>query len=192
MSLSKPEFRQLGRDRWEILIDGEKWGEVHRTIFGKKPSFPPICSDFQEIFDAYEFRRVKNYLLWLLSKQSYHSQQLAKMLRERLVQQKTIVLALKDLQDAGFLDDEGWLNSFIQIQKKKYGLPIILSKLRAKGITSYHLEEKDPQDELLAIQQLLQTRYRNKDLTDFKTRQKVFAALMRKGFSYDNIRSFVN
>lgn len=183
------------RERYEIIIDGEKWRDVHRTVFGAKPRFPtiPIGSDVETLFDEYEYRRTKNYALWRLSKQSYHSEQLSKMLRERLVQEKTIHRVLTELQEAGFLNDEAWLNAFINSQQKRYGLPIILSKLRLKGISRQTIQQlsencKDPDEEMRAIQHLLQTRYRSKDLKDYKTRQKVFAALMRKGFTIDQIK----
>jgi regulatory protein len=186
-------FIRKSRDRWEIVIEGECWKEVHPTIFGKKPLFPPFKPDnLQEIFDAYETRRVKSYLLWLLSRQSYHSDQLKKMLREKLVQPKTIDAALDNLQKGGYLDDEGWLKSFIGTQKKRMGLPLIQAKLRAKGIRVNSVEF-GIEDEGDAIRHLLETRYHSKDLSDFKIRQKVIASLMRKGFKYSSIlNSFVN
>lgn len=184
------------RELWQILVDDEDWRDVHRTIFGAKPLFPPLApgSDFRAIFDGYEHRRVKNYVLWRLSKQSYHSEQLSKMLRERLVQEKTIHSVLKELQESGYLDDEAWLKAFVRSQQKRYGLPLILSKLRMKGLsaqTLQHLSEdrSNPEDELDAIRHLLQTRYRLKDLADYKTRQKVFASLVRKGFSFDQVKA---
>lgn len=186
---------KLGRrEHWEILVEGEKWRDVHRTIFGAKPKFPPVESDIQAIFNQYEYKRVKGYLLWLLSKQSYHSEQLSKMLRERLVQPETIRSALKELQDAGYLDDDSWLNTFLKAQKRRYGLPHILAKLRLKGFSSITLQSiqenwSDHEEEKGAIEHLLQTRYRTKDLSDYKTRQKVIASLMRKGFTYDCIKS---
>ena len=186
------------RERWQIIVDGEEWREVHRTIFGAKPVFPPLSqdSDFQAIFDGYEHRRVKNYVLWRLSKQSYHSEQMSKMLRERLVQERTIDSVLKELQESGYLDDEAWLKAFVRSQQKRYGLPIILSKLRMKGLsvgTLQHLSEDrgNPEGELEAIRHLLQTRYRLKDLTDYKIRQKVFASLVRKGFSFDQVKAAI-
>lgn len=186
-------FIRKSRDRWEIVIDGECWKEVHPTIFGKKPHFPPFKPDnLQEIFDAYETRRVKSYLLWLLSRQNYHSDQLKKTLREKLVQQKTIDEALDNLQKGGYLDDEAWLKSFIQTQKKRVGLPLIRAKLKAKGI-KVNMDEFEFEDDADAIKYLLETRYRSKDLSDFKIRQKVIASLMRKGFKYSSIiNSFVN
>ena len=100
-----------------------------------------LVSDFQAVFDGYEYRRVKNYVLWRLSKQSYHSEQLSKLLRERLVQDKTIHHVITELQDAGYLDDEMWLKVFLRSQQKRYGLPLILSKLRAKGLSTHTLQK---------------------------------------------------
>lgn len=187
------------REYWEIHVEGERWRDVHRTIFGAKPLFPSVSAadDLQAIFDAYEYRRVKSYVLWRLSKQSYHSEHLSKQLRERLVQEKTIQVVLKGLQDAGYLDDDIWLKSFLRSQQKRYGLPMILSKLRIKGLSSETLQQIDvdwgePEEELQAIRHLLQTRYHKKDLADYKTRQKVIAALMRKGFSYEKVKDAMN
>lgn len=185
-------FIRKSRDRWEIVIEGESWKEVHPTIFGKKPLFPPFKLDnLQEIFDAYETKRVKSYLLWLLSRQSYHSDQLRKMLHEKLVQSKTSDKVLTELQNAGYLDDEAWLKSYIQAQKKRVGLPLIRAKLRAKGIF-VNAEETESEDEKEAILHLFETRYRSKDLSDYKIRQKVIASLMRKGFKYENINAILN
>jgi regulatory protein len=183
------------RDRWEILVDGEKWIEVHRAIFGRKPSFPPLShqENLQSVFDAFEYRRVKGYVLWRLSTQSYHSEQLAKLLRERLVQHGTIDRVLKEYQEMSFLDDDAWLQSFMRIQQKRYSLRVIVSKLHAKGLSTKTIQRvakewKNPEEEMEAIQHLLKTRYRTKDLSQYQDRQKVIAALMRKGYTFDQIQ----
>ena len=186
--------KQGRKEQWEIFVEGERWKDVHRTIFGAKPLFPPVVSGaLQSIFDEYEYRRVKQYVLWRLSKQSYHSEHLSRLLSERLVQQKTRDRVLKEFQDAGYLDDDAWLKAFLNSQKKKCGLHLILSKLRKKGFSSHTLQKisenwADEADDLQAIGHLLNTRYRLKDLKDYKIRQRVFAALVRKGFSFENIR----
>lgn len=190
-------FRSAERihDRWEILVDGEKWREVHRSIFGKKPLFPSISqeTDLQQIFDEYEYRRVKGYVLWRLSTQPYHSEQLKKMLSDRCVQSHTIYRVIQEYSEIGCLDDENWVSTFIRSHLKRYSLPLILRKLRAKGLSeetvrSIASQWKNPESELETIQQLLCTRYRSKDLSDYKTRQKVIASLARKGFGFDQIQ----
>jgi regulatory protein len=185
------------KERWEILLDGEKWREVHRAIFGRKPSFsssPSSEEELQRIFDAFEYRRVKGYVLWRLSTQSYHSEQLAKLLRDRLVQSKTIDRVLQEYREMGFLDDDSWLQSFMRSQQKRYSLRFILSKLHHKGLSSETLQRlakewKNPEEELQAIQHLLKTKYRSKNLIQYKERQKVIAALVRKGYTFDQVQA---
>lgn len=187
--------KEGNRDRWEILIDGEKWREVHRAIFGRKPIFPSISTenDMQPLFDTFEYRRVKNYVLWRLSTQSYHSEQITKLLRDRLVQDHTIEQVIQEYREMGFLNDESWLQSFMSTQQKRYSLRLILNKLHGKGFSSETIQRlandwKNPDEELQAIQHLIKTRYRSKDLKDYKSRQKVMASLARKGYAFDQIQ----
>lgn len=197
----KVHFRpkEGNKERWEILIDGEKWREVHRSIFGKNPSLPPISdeNELKGLFDALEHRRVKGYVLWRLSTQTYHSEQLAKLLRDRLVQNETIEQVLREYQEMGALDDEAWLQSFMRTQQARYSFRHILNKLRAKGFSAETIrrlsdEWKNPEEELEALRHLIRTRYRSKDCTDYKTRQKVIASLARKGYSFDQIQMVLN
>jgi regulatory protein len=188
--------KEGNRDRWEIIVDGEKWREGHRAIFGRKPVFPPISTekDLQRLFDAFEYRRVKGYVLWRLSTQSYHSEQLAKLLRDRLVQDHTIDRVIQEYREMGVLDDDSWLQSFMRTQQKRYSLRFILNKLHAKGFSSETIQRlaidwKNPDEELQAIQHLIRTRYRSKDLKDYKSRQKVIASLARKGYAFDQIQT---
>lgn len=188
--------KEGNRDRWEIWIDQEKWREVHQAIFGKKPQFPPIPSieELSAIFDAWEYQRVKNYVIWRLSAQSYHSEQLAKLLRERLVQPKTSKRVLQEYQERGLLDDQAWLQSFMRLQQKRYSLNFILSKLRSKGFSNETLQQfaedwRNPEEEFQALQHLLSKYAHSKNLSDYKERQKVFAALARKGFSFTEIQN---
>lgn len=190
------KIKEGRKEYWEILIEGEKWREVHRTIFGKKPSFPSLSSadHLQSVFNEFEYRRVKGYVLWRLSAQSYHSEQLTKLLHERLVQPSTIERVLTEYKELGFLDDESWLQNFMRSQQKRYSLRSTLAKLHAKGLstaTIQHLakEWKNPKEELQAIQHLLQTRYRSKDLSQYTSKQKVIVALIRKGYAFDQVQT---
>lgn len=188
--------KEGNKDRWEILIDGEKWREVHRAVFGRKPAFhiPPTEENLQSVFDVYEYRRVKGYVVWRLSSQSYHSEQLTKLLRERLVQEHTISLVIEEYQEMGLLNDEMWLQSFVFAQQKRYGLRLILTKLKAKGLSPESLQRvvrygQNPRAEIQNIEHLLKTRYRSKDLSQYPIRRKVIASLIRKGYTIDQVQA---
>jgi regulatory protein len=179
------------KERFEIHVEGNWWRDIHQTIFGRNP-LPPKVSTLEEwgdAFNVWEYRSAKRYVIWRLSKQSYHSENLSKMLRERLVQGQTIKAIIDELISQGFIDDEAWVASFVRSQSKRCGLRVIQQKLRAKGIstdTSSFVDDSAAAEND-AILHLLNTRYRKKDLSQPKEKQKVIASLMRKGFQYQQI-----
>ena len=180
---------------WEIVVNGEVWRVVHRSIFGKKPRFPAINSeeDLQSEFDRYEYLRVKGYVLWRLSKQHYHSEQLLKLLRDRKVQDLSAFRVIEECCDLGLLDDQAWIDSFLRSQGKKYGLSFILKKLYAKGVSSKTINAiaaswDNHEDEIESIQKLIKKRAASKNIQEPKERQKMIASLMRKGYSYEQVR----
>lgn len=179
---------------WEIHVDGEKWREGHRTIFGRKPRFPSVSSeeDLNTIFNEFEYRRVKGYLFWRLAKQSYHSEQLIKLLEKKGVQLQTIDRVIDEFQEKMILDDLDWLEKSLRRELKSSGLRVALSKLRRKGIPVETLQNfakkwENPQNEVESIRLLLQKRCKTKDLSDPKVKQKVIASILRKGYGYEQV-----
>lgn len=195
----KLEIHQKSERKEQLIlyIDDEPWKEIHCAIFGRQPRFPTkIASipEWQEIFDGLEYRAAKNYVLKRLSLQSYYSHQLAKLLKERLIQSHTINRLLQECVGWGYLNDEAWLQSFMRGHLKRHSLRATTIKLQSKGVPPDIIQElmqqwRDPQEEKSKIQHLLQTRYRSKDLKDYKIKQKVFASLARKGYSFDLIQA---
>lgn len=183
---------------WEIFIEGAWNRKVHRSIFGKNPRFPSFqtIEEWESVFQEVEYKRVKNYLLWRLSKQNYHSDQLRKILSDRWVTAVNIERLLQEFASLGYLNDQEWLSRQIEMLKKKFSGHSLLLKLRQKGISKEILDEaqnllESSQDEKQIVQELLNTKYARKDLKDFKQRKKVTDSLMRKGFSYEIIRCMI-
>lgn len=178
-----------------LYVDGEAWRDVHSSWAGRHPVFP-ACTTLEEweaAFGQFEYKRVKGYVIWRLSAQPYHSQILHKLLRERYVSLSTIDRVLNEFQASGYLNDEAWIASYIDSRQRRYGFHAILAQLRAKGLSADVLQaigmpEKKEDQEKEGILHLLRTRYRSKDLIEYKTKQKVFASLMRKGFAFENIQ----
>lgn len=186
-----------GSDRFIICLNGEKWREIHRSIFGKKPQFPvnedkPLALQFTN----WEYERVRNYVVWRLSTQSYHSQELVQLLKKRLVSLETIEKVIQEFIQKGFFSDALWIQSFIRVHRKRLALSAILQKMRLKGISDDEIEnarqlyqnENEEQNHLI---NLIKTRYRSKNLTDFTSKQKVINSLLRKGFSFEVIKKAI-
>jgi len=182
-------------DRLLIVINDEIWKEIHTSIFGKQPKLPSCSNknEWGEKFAAFELQRVKNYVIWRLSSQNYHSQEMKQLLKKRLIASSLIHKVLTEFKEKGFFDDPLWISSFMRIHSKRLGLPAILQKMRIKGISEEELEDvranwQDSDQEKESVEKLLVGRYRSKNLKDFKEKQKVIQSLMRKGFSFESIK----
>jgi regulatory protein len=132
-----------------------------------------------------------------LSQRSYSSFELNGQLKERLVSQATIDRVIEECVHLGYIDDKAWLEQFVQMQLlRKSGPKMIEAKLYQKGVPkafykpvlASHATHEDQKE---AIERLIQTRFRSKDLSDFKDRQKVFGALVRKGFDFEVVKEAI-
>lgn len=179
-----------------IKIDEEEWCRAHRSIIGHKPALPEECetlNELEELFYKLECSGAHRYALMRLGMKSHSSTELRRQLQLKLVSEALIEQIIEDYIQKGYLNDEEWLDSFIRIQSARNASPQSMKRrLRMKGLSIDQIEEAFDRVDLLANQQmyikkLLETRYRSKNLKDGKERQKVIAALIRKGFDFDAI-----
>ena len=104
-----------------------------------------------------------------------------------------------------FLKEYDYLNDYTYLEENsgKRSLRDMKAKLFQRGVDCASLkeaieafqekqreEEIDPERE--ALRQCLEKKRRTLDLSDPKDKQKLYAFLMRKGFSYDLIREVLN
>ncbi|MEI8124446.1 MAG: regulatory protein RecX [Parachlamydiaceae bacterium] len=143
--------------------------------------------------DSDEYLQAKKYALRRLSLQAVLSNKLARSLRDRLVSEETVERVIKDLTALGLLNDDEWSASFVRQQtRRKMGPRAIAQKLANKGIRGEGLNKAlegvgAASEQEAAVDQLLETRYRKRDLSDPKERQKVIASLIRRGFDFSLI-----
>lgn len=180
---------------YTLFIEEDQVCDVHRSIFGRSPSFPPFSSlaEWPEVFDAFEYKRAKRYLIWLLTRKSYHSEEIEKTLKQKLVQKKTVERLIKEFKQEGYLDDEEWLQRFVSAKIKKEGFFSILTKLRLKGLSQETIQavkesfSPSTEEETVQIEAIIRKKAARKNLKDQKEKKKLIASLARKGFSLDAI-----
>ncbi len=121
----------------------------------------------------------------LLAKKAYFSKELERKLREKDYPINEILPILKELKAQGWLNDEDLAARYVErLKAKGYGRRVIALKLREKaGPIEVSIEESE--DAALA---LIEKKYR-RDLPEKK--EKVIAALMRRGFSYELIKNLL-
>lgn len=180
-----------------IYVDDEPWIDFHTKIFGSNMTLP-TCETLQELrekFLALEYTKAKKYALDCVAMRSYPSTQLKKLLMRNLVSSETIQKVLQEFARLGYLNDDEWIERFIKAQLMRHvGPQMIVCKLMSKGIFHQEAErwmEKfvDPAEAQKSIRHLLKTKYKKRDLTDYREKQKVFAALARKGFDSGTIKA---
>jgi regulatory protein len=185
------------KDTFTLFVDMQPWRDIHTTIFGRKPRFPKCATlnEWEAQFQELEYRAAKQYALRRLSVKSYLISELHKSLEDRFISEKNIQRVIQDCVNFGFLNDQKWLEGFVRTQLgRRLGPQAIMMKLRAKGFSQEQahealsqLDTREGQQE--RIQHLLSTRYRKRDLSDYSTRQKVIASLIRKGYSFSEIKA---
>lgn len=193
-----PHAKQKGL--YSIVLDDHILCYAHQAIFGSFVDLPkesPSKEEFLIFFRLLEVSQAKRYALKKLSMRGYHSSELTALLQEKSVSTPTINEVVFSLKQAGYLNDQEWIEGFIRYQKRKhFGPRMIALKLRAKGITLDSLEALNShfgeQDQKKQIHELLRKKFSKFNLHDFKERNRIFNSLLRKGFSLDMIKEVLN
>lgn len=185
------------RDILTLTVDEDSIRDVHTAILGRNPKIPSCaCIDeLETILNTLEYKGAKNYAIKRLSIKSQPTTEMDKALKERLVPENIREKIINEFTQFGYINDEEWIDGFIRVQLiKKMGPKAIYQKLKVKGIpneliTQFLEKHSSSETQQAQIKQLLSTRYKSCDLTDYKQKQKVIASLLRKGFDFEAVRN---
>ncbi len=138
-----------------------------------------------------DYKRAKSRALWYLSRGD-HSE---KALYDKLVlggfSEEASAAAVERMRELGLVDDEGYAKRMAEhLSATGISRREIYFKLINKGIPSSIAKEviaEDDSEESEKIKKLIETKYCKKLETEEGV-QKVFAALVRKGFSFSDIK----
>lgn len=134
----------------------------------------------------------KRYALRCLTLRGHFADELIAKMKVKKFPPDHIAIVVQEMTELGYINDQELLESAVRgYMSKKIGLRSIAYKLAQKGVPQDLIEEElqkyNADDEIESIQSLLATRYRQRDLTNKKERDKVIASLSRKGFSLPTI-----
>lgn len=127
-------------------------------------------------------RSIKSQAFSLLARRAYFSKELEEKLRDRGHAAGEIAALIDELTKEGWLDDRELARRFAQRQREKgYGRLLIIQKLRRRaGPLEFEVEDGEADE----LESLIRRKYAER-LPD--ERHKVVAALLRRGFPYDQI-----
>ena len=153
--------------------------------------------DFEEILLDSEYNVTKNRAFNILEYRAHTEKELFDKLCQK-TDEDTANAVVEKMRDIGLVDDKSLLKDKLEnlLKVKKYGTIRVINELVLKGFDRDEIRETIEEmeyDEFSTVCEIIEKRYSDELVdSDIKTRQKIMAALMRKGFNYDDVKSAMN
>jgi regulatory protein len=144
-------------------------------------------------------QKARNYAFLLLKFRLRSEEEIRKRLEKKKFDTRVIESTLSFLKDKGFIDDNYFAKAWVESRiKKPLGIRRLKQELRIKGIDKEIIESrineirKDyPEEEI--VKQIAKKRLSKiKGIESQKAKKRVYAYLLRRGFSPDIILEAVN
>ena len=181
---------------FSVKLEGNKLMYLHRNIISQynlRADTDVPASALKEIFHASEYRKAKEYALYLLDVKDYSCSDMLSKLRTHYNNESVCREVTDYLKEYGFLNDERYGRNLARklFEVKFYGKYRARREMLAKGLdknlTEDIISEYD-ESSYERICTLIEKKYA-RFLTDEKGIAKAKNALVRLGYSYDEINS---
>ncbi|MBQ7204098.1 MAG: regulatory protein RecX [Eubacterium sp.] len=177
-------------NEYQITTDIDFWAENF-----VKDGTDITENEWQELVNKINFKKALNKCYDLLSRRD-HSEKELKTKLLRTVDSENADKAIERMKEYGYLDDEKYAKTLLKHLKddKKMSESFIKQEMAKRGISRdivVELLENEELDNVSAACDLIQSKYRLK-LQKENGREKVFAALIRKGFKYSDVKEAFN
>jgi len=198
--ITRVEQQKRRKTRLNIYLDDEFFHSVSDTVWvaaGLRVGQELQQDVWEDLLEQHESRAAMDHALYLLGIRMYSRSELEKKLREKGFEDAAIAPTLEKLMGYGYVDDARMAQMMVREAQnyKGQGPNALKQAMRKKGMDAQTvaraLEDYATEDEEALIRaQLpaLQRRYAREE-DPRKQKQKICAALQRKGFSWDAIRT---
>ena len=182
------------RRLYQLSVDGTEGPLVDVTTFDESPYREGSTlteAQMEALLELSDYNRARERALYLLSLRDYAAGELEKKLREEAAPE-TAHRVVEKLTEYKLLDDEAYAARRAQSlsRHKQYPRRRVMQELLRRGVeretAQNAVEELETEDYQQALA-ILRKKYYNK-LSDKESRQKVMAALARRGFGFDAVR----
>lgn len=174
-------------EEYQITTDIDFWAE-HYIKDGTEIEE----DEWQALVAAINYRKAVNKCFDLLSRRDHSAKELRTKLL-RTVDAESADKAIAHMQELGYLDDEKYAVALFQhlVENKNMSSSFIRQEMLKRGVPAEIISDVMSDtviDNVASITELINKKYRMK-LSAENGKDKVIAALMRKGFSYSDIRT---
>lgn len=173
-------------NEYKITTDVDFWAEHYY-----KDGTDIDEDQWQELVDLINYKKALDKCYDLLSRRDHSVKELKTKLL-RTVDEVNAGKAIDKMLELGYLDDEKYALTLLNhlIENKRMSKAFIKQEMFKRGLSSEIISntlEGTEIDNVSSCAELILTKYRNKISID-GGKEKVIASLMRKGFSYSDIK----
>ena len=177
------------------LSNGETL-KMPRALLKERPYRAGVPFDragFDAFMQARSYPFAMEKAVALLATRARTEQEIATALRQNAYPEEAIARVMARLLEAGYLSDSAFAEQWASSRAAKgLGARRIRMELRQKGVDAAVIEETlgamDTEEQLSGACKIARRAAHGKDLSLRADRQKVMAALMRRGFDYETAR----
>ncbi len=197
MTVTKLEA--VSKSKQRVFIDGQfafvlYKGELSRFHLAEGEEVDP--ETVQKIREEVVLKRAKLRALHLLDDMARTESQLRQKLKNGEYPPDIIDQAVDYVKSYGYLNDEAYARDFIETRKNKKSRQELYGLLMQKGLDKKLVQQAlddvyGEEDAKYAIRLLMQKRHFDPETADESERQKFLSYLVRKGFSYEDVREIL-
>ena len=174
-------------DEYQITTDIDFWAENYF-----KDGTEITQEEWESLTDSIYYKKAVDKCYDLLSRRDHSVKELKTKLL-RTVDEKNVDKAIEKMLELGYLDDEKYARNLVKYlaQTRNMSKNHIKQEMFKRGIPNEIINsvmEDYEFDNVSCVVDLILTKYRNK-LNNEDGNKKVIASLMRKGFSYSDIKN---
>ena len=200
--ITKMEVQKKNKNRYNIFLNDQFGFSLNaETIveFGLKIDQEPDEELIQKLKEEDSYKYAFELALNYISYRARTERETRDYLEKKELDAASIDHAILKLMEYKYLDDERYAWDFIKYQaaNSQYGTKVIQYKLLQKGIRKEIVETvceayQEEYEQNLARQLVAKLNQRNAGLDPRKKRDKIYRALMTKGFDYDKIKPLLS
>lgn len=145
---------------------------------------------YQKIIDDVLRKRARERVLYLLKSSDKTEQELRKKLKDGWYPQEVIDGTMDFLKNHRLINDESYGKRYVEYHSVKRSKRQIQYELQKKGLEKELIQEimeEQPVDEEAQVRAYLTKKHFKEKESDAKERNKMMAALGRKGYSYETV-----
>lgn len=130
----------------------------------------------------------------LLASRARTEHEIVSALRQNAYPEQTIARVMARLHEEGYIDDAAFAGQWVSARTAKgMGARRIRQELRLKGVSQHDIDEAldsvDEEEALNAAVQAAEKASRGRNLSDPADRQKIIAALVRRGYDFSTAKT---